>query len=130
MAVAGSCTTTRRNLHNKKIYTWSFTTDASGDCTSVGSVADITGKVIGTEFVPTSVFTDAAIDISLVDTKGADMLFDALASVTTTATSNARYQTPLTADSKEPFWYLKDLKIVVNLTTGEVKTGDVLVFLE
>lgn len=89
--MAGSCTTTYSTEGKYHIYVWSWTSHTDGSVGSVGSLANISGKIVGAKYVPGTGDDQPTdqYDVTLLDGAGNDVLGGTGANLSNVNTSQA-----------------------------------------
>jgi len=134
MAAAGSCSVgTHRIGPNLKVVVWTWTSDASGDCTEVGDIC-VSGQIGGVKFKhDTSDTPTDDFDITIKTRKGSgpDILNGAGTDLDTgDLTSIANFKDPsVLNDSIGMYLYREDLRLAVD-AAGAAKKGVVQLFLK
>lgn len=130
MAATGACTYTHDKANESKLHKhqWSWTTDESGDVTSVGTAYGVTGRILAAQFEPGtgSSQPNASYDLQLYDSKSIDVLGGAGSNLANSA--NTRVAVPTDT-------YFLPILYEANITPkvangGDTKTGVAILYTE
>jgi hypothetical protein len=127
---AGSCTTTEIRSETTGAllgYQFAWTSDASGDVSSVGAISPACGPIIGVQFVPGAGVSDL-YDVTILDGNSVDVLIAVGADLSNTASATSNYKTPLTAEGGYVNLGNATLTPVV-ANAGNAKTGTIYLYL-